>query len=188
MTVRLGQTATVLSLAAAASALSNKNAAGAAAGLLATGLVKVDFSGGASFPTINTNGIPKFEPKIPNLNKFLRKRDKCIDLQLKFLFLQINFKLPTLNLLFTLPELPTFNLQYIIDLLGSAIQCVLEAMALIALIEALKKGASPSEAAAAQAAVYTAAAAAREAEAADAAITSSSVIPSSGMEFFNPNL
>lgn len=183
MTVRLGQTATVLSLAAA---LSGTKSLGAAAGILATGLVKVDFSGGASFPTINTNGIPKFEPKIPNLNKYLRKRDKCIDLQLKFLFLQINFKLPTLNLFFTLPELPTFNLQYIIDLLGSAIQCVLEALALIALIEALKKGLSPGEAAAAQAAVFTAAAAAREEEARVAGETGVSTTITSSMEFFNP--
>lgn len=150
MSVQLGQVATV---AAIATALSSKKAAGAAAALLASGLVKIENAGAIKVPSGDTNGLKKFEPKIENPNKAARKRDRCIDLQLKLNLMTLNFKLPPLNLAIKLPEIPTWNLNFLKKLLDAEIKCVLEAMALIALIQSLMNQGRSSTAAAAAAAV-----------------------------------
>jgi len=136
MSVRLGQVATVAAIAALAS---NKKAAGVVALLTSTGLVKITQGESIQIPKSDTNGIPKFEPKTPNINKALRKRDKCIDLQLKLGLEQLNFKLPSISLSFSLPQIPTWNLAFLADLLNFEIQCVAEALALIAAIKALQQ-------------------------------------------------
>ncbi len=148
MSVQLGQVATV---AAVAAALSSKKAGAAAAALLASGLVQIQRADAIKIPSGTTNGLTKFVPKIENINKAPRKRDRCIDLQLKLNLSAINFKLPTLNLALKLPEIPTWNLTYLQKLLNVEVQCVLEAMALVALIKTLTNNSNARTAAAAAA-------------------------------------
>lgn len=136
MSVQLGQVATVAAIAAA---LSSKKAGAAAAALLASGLVKIEKADAIKIPSGDSNGIKKFTPKVENINKAARKRDKCIDLQLKLNLLALKFKLPSISLALKLPELPTWNLEFLKKLLNAEIRCVLEAMALIAAIQALMK-------------------------------------------------
>jgi hypothetical protein len=151
MSVQLGQVATV---AAIATALSSKKAGAAAAALLASGLVKIEKADAIKIPSGDTNGVKKFVPKIENLNRAARKRDKCIDLQLKLNLMALNFKLPSISLALRLPELPTWNLDFLKKLLSAEIKCVLEAMALIAAIQALMKSTGGGGASTASASVY----------------------------------
>lgn len=134
MAVTLGQ----VSLVAALAALANKKGGAAVAAVLASGLVNITTeSKDIKIPAESANGLKKFEPKVPNKNKAERRKEKCIDLQLKLKLKAINFKLPSLNLSLVLPKLPTINLEFLNLELSKEIQCVLEALALIAMAKAL---------------------------------------------------
>ena len=144
MSVTLGQVSLVALLAAAAS---KNKAAALGAAVLASGLVKISTDPtNITIPAVSTNGLTKFTPKIPNPNKAQRRKEKCIDLQLKLNLAVLNFKIPSLNLSLILPKLPTLNLDFLNIELSKEIQCVLEALALLATIKALL--ASEEEAAA----------------------------------------
>lgn len=132
MAVTLGQ----VSLVAALTALASKKGGAAVAAVLASGLVNIT-SEKVTIPTESANGLKKFEPKIPNKNKAERRKEKCIDLQMKLKLNALNFKIPSLNLAFKLPKLPTLNLEFLNIELSKEIQCVLEALQLLALIKAL---------------------------------------------------
>lgn len=181
MSVQLGQVALVAGIA---SVLKSKNAGAAVQALLSSGLVKIVPGQTITIPTPSTNGLKKFEPKIPNLNKAQRKKEKCIDLQMKINIKALELKLPVLNLAFTLPKLPTFNLDFLKNLLTKEIQCVLEALALIALIKSLMAGGSSSAAAAASAAVLAGA----EANTEVAQTTPTSARSTTEIIFYNPSL
>lgn len=134
MAVTLGQ----VSLVAALAALANKKGGAAVAAVLASGLVNITTdTKSITLPTESANGQKKFEPKIPNKNKAERRKEKCIDLQLKLKINALNFKIPSLNLSLVLPKLPTLNLDFLNAELSKEIQCVLEALALIALAKSL---------------------------------------------------
>lgn len=134
MAVTLGQ----VSLVAALAALASKKGGAAVAAVLASGLVNITTeSKDIKIPAESANGLKKFEPKVPNKNKAERRKEKCIDLQLKLKLKAINFKLPSLNLSLVLPKLPTINLEFLNFELSKEIQCVLEALALIAMAKAL---------------------------------------------------
>lgn len=134
MAVTLGQ----VSLVAALAALSNKKGGAAVAAVLASGLVNITTDPkNITLPTESANGLKKFEPKIPNKNKAERKKEKCIDLQMKLKINALNFNIPSLNLSLVLPKLPTINLDFLNTELSKEIQCVLEALQLIALAKAL---------------------------------------------------
>lgn len=178
MSVQLGQVALVASIAAA---LKSKNIGAAATAILASGLVKIVPGDKITIPTPSTNGVKKFEPKIPNINKAQRKKEKCIDLQMKLNIKAIELKIPSLNLAFQLPKLPTFNLDFLKGQLSKEIRCVLEALALLALIKSLMAGGSSAAAAAASAAVIASGEAANT-EAVAPTTTTREVI------FFNPSL
>lgn len=134
MAVTLGQVSLIAALAAAASA---KKPTALAAAVLATGLVKLSAGDTVTIPAQSSNGLTKFEPKIPNPNKAMRRKEKCIDLQMKLNLSALNFKIPSLNLALILPKLPTLNLDFLNVELSKEIQCVLEALQLLALIQAL---------------------------------------------------
>lgn len=134
MAVTLGQVSLVAGLAAA---LAAKDKKALAAAVLATGLVKISAGDKVTIPAASSNGLTKFEPKIPNPNKAARRKEKCIDLQMKLNLAALNFKIPSLNLSLILPKLPTLNLDFLNLELSKEIQCVLEALELLALIKAL---------------------------------------------------
>lgn len=134
MAVTLGQ----VSLVAALAALANKKGGAAVAAVLASGLVNITSeSASIKIPAESANGLTKFQPKIPNKNKAERRKEKCIDLQLKLKLQALNFSLPPLNLSLILPKLPTINLEFLNLELSKEIQCVLEALELIALAKGL---------------------------------------------------
>jgi len=152
MSVTLGQVSLVALLAAAAS---KNKAAALGTAVLASGLVKITTDPtNITIPAVSTNGLTKFTPKIPNANKAKRRQEKCIDLQMKLNLSALNFTIPSLNLALILPKLPTLNLDFLNLELSKEIQCVLEALQLLALIKALLAE-EESKAAAAEAGTTT---------------------------------
>lgn len=134
MSVQLGQVATLAAIAALVSkAKGLQKAAALVAGAAAAGAIT------NSAATNPANLVPKFEPKIPNPNLAIAELEKCFDLQLKLNLAFLNFKLPSIDLNFALPKLPTITLPTLSANLAKIIACVAKALALLALARSLLK-------------------------------------------------
>lgn len=181
MSVQLGQVATLAAIAAlvakAKKAQSLAKLAGAA--VVANAIT----NSSAANPS---NLVTKFEPKIPNPNLAIAELEKCFELQLKLNLAFLNFKIPSINLSFALPKLPTITLPTLTLNIQKILACVAKALALLAaaraLLNALKDSGDDSPATAA------ALAALKNAPSDEAQAAAAETVTATETTFYNPAL